>query len=329
MNSKVRAIVIGGLNTDIVGSGVSRILGSGELTRSGELLIGPGGKSRNIAHMLGILLGKDQVAMVAKTSRDPFNLWEIPVKALKEAGVNTQFVQILDYETTGKYPGIALIPVSRSGENQIYCLPGINDDFSPQDIEATLTLFDTVAKNRGILALSLEQPLETAVYAVKKAASMGIRVILDPGGIDDTLNYNELLSSGLFAIKPNEHEIEILTDVTVRNFESAERASENLLSRGIRHVMITHGKNGMYYFSEEAKVHIPVPQLKDTGTADETGCGDQTMAVICAEAINETDIVQACRKATVAGSMQFARTGIQPLKNDELEEVYRQLDRPG
>ena len=67
-----RVIVVGGLNTDIVAAGVDELLGPGELSRSGELLIGPGGKSSNIARMCACLLGPDCVFMVGKTSRDPY-----------------------------------------------------------------------------------------------------------------------------------------------------------------------------------------------------------------------------------------------------------------
>ena len=98
-------IVVGGLNTDIVATGVDALLGPGELTRSGELFIGPGGKSSNIARMSACLLGTECVFMVGKTSRDPYGLWQVPVKALREAGVNTDYVVVENLERTGSSPG--------------------------------------------------------------------------------------------------------------------------------------------------------------------------------------------------------------------------------
>ncbi|MFN2128648.1 MAG: PfkB family carbohydrate kinase, partial [Anaerolineales bacterium] len=117
-------IVPGGLNTDIVGLGVERILGPGELTLGGELKIGPGGKARNMAQMAAIYLGKGQVAMIGRSSRDPFGLWEVPITSLKKAGVDISFVKISEFSEYGnKFPGIALIPVAKSGRNQIYVHP--------------------------------------------------------------------------------------------------------------------------------------------------------------------------------------------------------------
>ena len=77
----VKVIVIGALNTDIIALGIEKFLSPGQQTVSGKLKISPGGKSRNIAQMISLLIGKGRVAMIGRTSRDKFNLWKIPVKS--------------------------------------------------------------------------------------------------------------------------------------------------------------------------------------------------------------------------------------------------------
>jgi ribokinase len=315
-----RILVVGGLNTDIVAAGVEALLGPGELSRSGELFIGPGGKSSNIARMCACLLGPDRVFMVGRTSRDPYGLWDVPVKALREAGVNTDNVAIEDMEQSGKFPGIALIPVNRSGENQIYCIPGINDDFSPADLDRAAPLFVTSAHS-GILALTLEMPLETVAHAILKAREHGIRVVLDPGGIHKAQEARPLLHEGIHCIKPNEHEARILTGVEVVDFPSAQKAAERLLGRGIRNVMITHGSEGAYLFNRKKAEHFPVPAVMETGEMDETGCGDQATAVLCAEMLKGSTIEQAARLAVCAGTLQFQKRGIQPVRSEEMEGI--------
>ena len=62
--TSAKMIVVGGLNTDIVAAGVDTLLGPGELSRSGEIFIGPGGKSSNIARMSACLLGPERVRFV-------------------------------------------------------------------------------------------------------------------------------------------------------------------------------------------------------------------------------------------------------------------------
>ncbi|MBI9044498.1 MAG: bifunctional hydroxymethylpyrimidine kinase/phosphomethylpyrimidine kinase [Anaerolineaceae bacterium] len=317
----INTIFVGGMNADIIASGVNKFLNPGEQTSSGKTIIGAGGKSRNMAHMMSLYAGPGQVAMLSKTVRDPYHLWEIPVKALQEAGAVTDYIKILSSDETDKLPTIAIIIVNKQGENQIYLLPGISEDFSPQDIEDAQELFDIVQQNKGILALSLEMPLATAIQAVKKANQMGIKVFLDPGGIMPDVDYSELLAQDFFLIKPNEHEVQMLTGIPVTDFDSAAQAAEAFHKLGFENVIITRGVKGAYVFNENTKKHIPIPNLTGFDQFDETGCGDQTMAVLCAEYLQGKSILESTKQAVLAGTVQFFRTGIQPLTRQEVMDA--------
>lgn len=309
-------IVPGGLNTDIVGLGVEKLLAPGELTLGGKLKIGPGGKARNMAQMAAVYLGEGRVAMIGRSSRDPFGLWKIPVQSLKDAGVDTTFIKMLSFEEAGqKYPGIALIPVDKKGHNQIYVLPGVNEDFSVGDIDEAQALFQNKGK-RKILLLALEIPMETAQHCVEKAASNEIRVILDPGGISAPID--EILDEKIFLLKPNEHETAILTGLPVDDFESAGEAADILLSKGIENVLITHGAEGAYLFNRETRLHVRVPLAEKTGMHDETGCGDQVTAIIAACLAEGRDLDESAELAVRAGTLQFYKAGIQPITRKEL-----------
>jgi len=311
-------IVVGGLHTDIIAHGVKKILQPGELTLGKELKIGPGGKSRNIAQMIATLTDNKTVAMIGKTSMDPFRLWEPPVTALKKAGVNTDFVQLIPFAKAKKFPAIALIPVDTQGNNQIYVLPGINEDFSKKDIDQALPLFKTVQKNHGILVLSLELPLKTATHAIKLANKHNIKVLLDPGGIIETENYEQLFYQKIFLFKPNEHEVKILTGITIKDFTSAQRGAEILLQKGIENVLITVGKNGAYFFNENTKEHMKIPKVSETKQKDETGCGDQTIAAIGSFLSEGEILLESIKLGLLAGTLQFHKTGIQPITKKEL-----------
>ncbi len=311
-------IVPGGLNTDIVGLGVDRILKSGELTLGGKLKIGAGGKARNMAQMAAAYLGKNTVAMIGRTVRDPFGLWQVPVNALSEAGVDTRHVRILEYEHSGnKYPGIALIPVDKTGRNQIYVLPGVNADFSAEDIDAASALFES-SQQKKVLILALEIPLETVRYAIERAWNAGIPVVLDPGGI--SVSPDDILNEKIFLLKPNEHEAKIITGVTVRNFEDARRAAERIQARGITYVMITHGIHGAYLFGPNTDLHIPIPDIEglEDEVQDETGCGDQVTAIMAAALATGKTVEEAAQLAVKAGTLQFHRAGIQPVDKEKL-----------
>ena len=324
-NKGISIIVPGSLNTDIMGLNVSKIVSKGELSFGGQLQISPGGKSRNIAHMIALLVGKNRVAMLGKTSKDPFGLWQIPVEALKQDGVDTTHVKILAFSETKKYPGIALIPVDKNGNNQIYVLPGINEDFFPSDINDARPLFKIAKKNKGILALSLELPLKTAIRSIELGTEYGLKCIIDPGGIDKDGDYTELLRKDIFLIKPNEHEAKILTGINITDFASARKSAHVFLNKGIKNILITAGKNGAYFFNEEYENHIKAPSIDIQTSKDETGCGDQTMATLCAYLSKGSDIVDSINTAIVSGTLQFFKQGVQPIKEDELNDYLNKF----
>jgi ribokinase len=313
-------IVPGGLNVDIVGLGVNKIIGAGELTLGGELRIGPGGKARNMAQMAAAFLGTGKVAMIGRTSQDPFGLWKVPMQSLDEAGVNTRYIKILSFEEAGRrFPGVALIPVDKEGKNQIYVLPGTNEDLSKKDIDEAQELFE--ADDRKIMIIALEIPMSTANYCIEKAASSGIRIILDPGGVSGTID--EILDQRIFLLKPNEHEAQILTGVQVVDMETAGNAAEKILARGVANVLITCGDRGGYLFSSEHSLHIPCPEVHDSPIHDETGCGDQVTAIVASCLAEGRTLLDAAYSAILAGTLQYYRAGIQPVNKKEMSHAER------
>lgn len=317
----MQTIVIGSLNIDLVATGIKQFPKPGEHVYGKELLIGAGGKSRNIADMIAHLASKNSVAMVGRTVKDPYGLWKVPMDALSKSSVNTDYVNALDYEEANKLPGIALIPVDEHGNNQIFVLPGVSDDFSPSDIDSAASLFQTVGTNGGFLVLTLECPLGTAVYAVEQANKHGLKVLFDPGGLQTDDNIDDLVKAGIFLIKPNEHETKMLTGVEVTDFEAAKQAAAKLQAKGIQNVFITHGVNGAYLFTKTDKTHIPIPKVASGNEKDETGCGDQTMAATCAMLQDGKPLAEAARLAVLAGTLQFYKLGIKPVTKKELTKV--------
>jgi ribokinase len=310
-------IVPGGLNVDLIGLGVEKIIGVSELTLGGELRVGPGGKARNMAQMAAAYLGPGRVAMIGRTSQDPYGLWKVPFRSLEVAGVNTTHVKVMSFQEAGeKYPGVALIPVDKKGNNQIYVLPGANLDFGPPDVDEACALFEGSLQKTMIIALEI--PMETAVYCLETALKYGLRVILDPGGISGPID--EILDDRIFLIKPNAHEAEILTGVAVANRDTAQRSAQKLLSRGVQNVLLTCGNQGGYLFSRDLNEHIPCPRVNKTGVRDETGCGDQVTAIVASCLAEGMPLRDASRLAILAGTLQFHRAGIQPVSEEDLSQ---------
>lgn len=321
---EISIIVPGALHTDIIATGIRQFPQPGELVYGDKLVIGPGGKSRNMAAMMATLLPQNRVAMIGRTSQDPYGLWKVPVDACKAVGINMDFVTISSYEETGKFPGTALIPVDANGNNQIIVLRGAAADFSPDDVETASELFAAASANNGYLVLSLECPLETVLHAAEKARNMNIRVMLDPGGLTDEIDIDELLQKGLYLIKPNQHETRMLTGIEVTDEQSAGEAAAKLREKGAENVVITAGGDGAYLFTTSGQKHIPIPDLQLDDTRDETGCGDQTMSALCAFLQMGKSLEEAVELAVVAGTLQFHRVGIQPVTTTDVEQALNQ-----
>jgi ribokinase len=314
-------VVIGGLNTDLIGQGLERLAKPGELVTGQALRIGPGGKSRNIAQMIAALAdAPGAVAMVGRTCEDPYGLWSAPMQALRNAGVDTSHVAVVPYD--GTLPGIAMIPVSQDGQNQIYVFPGMNALFSPEDIQRAESAFTTAASQNGILAFSLELPISTAFAAVETAKRLGMRIFVDPGGIADVAAIEPLLKSGITLLKPNEHETEMLVGVRVHDEKSAHEAGKRLMEFGIPSVLITAGEHGAYAIDHEGIEHILLPNIPVADVRDATGCGDQAMAAMCFAMQQGMPFREACRMAVLAATMQFGRVGIQPVTAQQLRAAH-------
>lgn len=310
-------IVVGSLNTDIIASGLKRFPNAGEHVYGEKLTIGPGGKSRNIAAMAALLMGKNKVAMIGRTAKDDYGLWKIPLDALHDVGVGTKFVKVLP--PGNELPAIALISVDGEGNNQIIVLPGASNSFSEQDIDDASSLYKDVANSTGFLVSTLECPMETMRYAIHKANSSGIKVLLDPGGIEDGDNLDDILP-GLYLLKPNEHEARMLTGITVTDEKSAAEASNVLMNKGVQNVLITIGAAGAYLFTQSSSKHISIPTVLSGEAKDETGCGDQTMAALVAMLQGGKTLEEAAKLAIVTGTLQFHRQGIQPVSREEIEK---------
>ena len=321
--AKIKTIVIGSLNTDLIIRGLNHFPKPGEHVYGKQFKIGPGGKSRNIADMIAHLVEPSSVAMVSKTVKDPYNLWQQPVDALNRTGVNTEYVKILDEGKSSKMPSMVAIAVKKNGANQLYAVPGISEDFNPGDIDDAKMVFNKAAENRGYLVMTLECPIKTAEYAARKAKDLGIKVLLDPGGITPGTNIDKLLRSELFFLKPNEHEAKYITGIDVTDAKSAAEAAKILLTFNIENVMITVGNKGAYLFTEIAQKYIPVPRVKRSLDQDATGCGDQTMAVFCVGLQDGLSIEKAAEMAVCAGTLQFNKIGIQPVTRDELRQFSK------
>ena len=190
---------------------------------------------------------------------------------------------------------------------------------APEDIDRAAGAFEAAGKQNGILAFSLELPLATARHAVDIAVAHGLKVLIDPGGMQDGVDYSLLLTEKVHLLKPNQHETKMLTGVEVRDEADAATAAAELKKRyGIRRAVLTMGAGGAFACDEGRVSHLPIPKVPDTGVRDETGCGDQFMAALCVALQEGMLLKDAAAFGIQAATIQFSRVGIDPVHRDDM-----------
>lgn len=252
--NKTRVVVIGSLNMDIV-------VETQQYPQVGETLLGervrfiPGGKGANQA-VAAARLGAE-TAMIGAVGDDAFG--QELLNALQMDGIDVSGVKRL----SGTATGVASIYVAE-GDNSIVVVPGANYLVEPVDIDRN----EERLKRADIVLLQLEIPVETVLYAAKKAKSLGKTVVLNPAPAQP-------LPDELFGcvdyITPNRSELSRYTGMEADG-ESLGPAMRRMKELGAAHVVTTLGADGSAYLDDDGGVRtLPGHQVK---VVDTTGAGD-------------------------------------------------------
>ena len=248
-----RIVVIGGSNVDISGKTLA-------LKRSdsaeGSIGLSAGGVGRNIAEVCGKLSG--QVKLLSAVGSDPYG--ELIMKATRNAGVDVSKVHIDHQLPTSAY----LAVIDGSGD-MVYA---INDmaaikAVSPHYIRAQTQ----VIKHAKVVVIDANLPEET----IESLHALGHdRVIADPVSTVKAKKLRGILS-GLYGIKPNRYEAKALSGIAIETMEDAIKAVDWFHTRGVKHVVLSLGSEGLVASDGKTIYHIaqsPVEMVNATGAGD-------------------------------------------------------------
>lgn len=128
------------------------------------------------------------------------------------------------------------------------------------------------------------------------------------------------LLRGATMCKPNEPELEGLTDMPVRTGSELIRAGRRALEMlGCQTLLVTRGRQGMAVFSKkQGPVFLPVYGPEDA--VDVTGAGDTVIATYALGLAAGASPVEAAQLANVAGALKVQKSGTATVSADELKE---------
>lgn len=292
MKNTSKIVVIGSSNTDMVVM-TTHFPAPGETILGGEFLMNAGGKGANQA--VAAARSGGEVVFIGKVGNDIFG--ENSIENIRKEGIDVSGIST-DPEAAS---GVAQIIVDATGENSIVVAPGANHKLNRGDIDNA----EDQIRLADIVLIQLEIPVDTILYAAKKASDFGKKVILNPAPA--TQLPDELFES-LYMITPNENETELLTNIKVTDQTSAAEAAKSLKNRGVKNIIITMGSKGVYVYTDDLKQIVPAFEVE---AVDTTAAGDCFNGALAAGLGRGMDLIGSVRYANRAASIAVTRAGAQ------------------
>jgi len=282
-----------------------RIPAVGETILGEDFIMTPGGKGANQA-VAAAKLGAE-VYFIAKLGEDVFA--EQSLNNFKKEGVNTKYV----IQTEEAPSGVALITVDDAGNNVIVVAPGANQMLSPEDVKKAKSSI----VSSGALVTQLEIPLETVEFAAQSANDSAVPFILDPAPAQKLSP--ELLKI-VDVLTPNETEAQILTDIEVKDEDSACTAVKKLLEYGVKSVILTMGAKGFLLADNNGMEFVPAVKVN---AIDATAAGDAFTGSLAVGLAQGKTLADAALFANYVAALSVTKMGAQSsMPNREAVESF-------
>ena len=281
----------------------------GETVLGSDFRMGPGGKGSNQAIAAARLGGN--VSFISRVGKDTFG--DLAFKTYAQEGVGTEFLIADAAHATG---AAAILIEEGKGENAIVVTPGAASALTPEDVDRAQA---RIAES-AVFMTQLELPVPVVEHGLRLAHECGVRTILNPAPACK-------LEDAVFALcdylTPNESEAALLTGLAVTSVSDAERAAEQLLSRGARNVIVTLGAKGALVKNSEITEHVAA--YNAGAVVDTTGAGDAFNAGLALGLSEGMDLLRAVRFGCAVGAISVTRPGTAPSmpRRDEVDGLMK------
>lgn len=171
-----------------------------------------------------------------------------------------------------------------------------------------------------VLSGSLPPDADDGLYAeFVSQLSKDCRVILDTSGTPLQQGVRE----GVYLIKPNKRELEMLADDTIRDDDQIQQVASELIDSGQVQVVVTSlGAGGALVTTADTHTHIRAPTVD---IRSRVGAGDSMVAGIVLALSRGSSIADAARFGVAAGAAAVMTEGTQLCRRNDAERLYQQM----
>ncbi|KQL43546.1 sugar kinase [Brevibacillus choshinensis] len=272
-----------------------------------------GGVARNIAENLGRLGCK--TSLFTSIGEDKEGEWIL--QETRKHGVDISQVWRLPTQRTGTYT--ALLDID--GEMVVSLANmDIYDALTP---EMYADKWSHIAAAQAIF-LDTNVPADCLAYIIERCREENIPLFVDPVSSAKAKKLPQRLD-GVEAILPNREEAELLAEMSIGSIEECAEACRKIRERGVKHVIVTMGEQGVYYQSEDVSKHFtPYP----TDVVDVTGAGDAFASGLLYGFVNGESFERACQLGLAASALTLkTEQSVSPLlKPEQLELTVDQYE---
>ena len=268
---------------------------AGETVKGTTLKFGPGGKGSNqftAAHRAG-----STVKIISRRGDD--FLGQILKKHYETEGMSEEYVVVDPEDETAS----ALIEIDeKDAQNRIIVILAANEKVTGEHVLAAEKDF----ADCDVVLTQFETTLDALLTAKSLAKKYNKPFILNPAPY---LEVPREVFDGTDYITPNETETLQFTGINPDSDENCRKAAEKFFEMGVKNVVITLGKKGVYYSNGKEEFTIPATSTKAVET---TGAGDAFNGGF-ATAIGEgMDVKTALYFATCTSGISVTRRGSSP-----------------
>lgn len=162
-------------------------------------------------------------------------------------------------------------------------------------------------------------PVDYYATLAKAVRDAGAKFILDTSG--DALA--AIKGAGVFLLKPNLREMEILTGVRFRGEVHLREQAQGLIREGLTEVLvISMGSQGALVVTADEVVHMHPPVVP---IQSKVGAGDSMVGGIMLGLSEERELLDAIRYGIAAGSAAVMTPGTQLCRKSDTDRIYEQI----